>query len=270
MSEVIKKNTKDFKAFRIESVTQGAEGDVVELSDVQEYNPVDHVFHSKRADEAIRDDRDIARKYNFTISDIVKKHRGISEQEEEDRKRHILTEVSRKLETIKEEEKKKSYEEGKKLAYADSIEKFNEDATRKIEILDGVLNEIISFKPKLLKEQLDELYEFFKTSIKWVLQREIKDDKDYVKRLILRMIQEFDEKAFLTIKISHAIAESHPELFDNIEKNLSGRHQYRLEIDHTLTNSGVQLETDTAILNGSLESQFEIIDKIFDKVNPRD
>ena len=33
---------------------------------------------------------------------------------------------------------------------------------------------------KVLKKQMNELYEFFKTSIKWVVQRELKQDKDYL------------------------------------------------------------------------------------------
>ena len=217
---------------------------------------------AKATETVIRKEREYASQTHFKISSMVKEHRGIIKQEEEDYQRAVEEEIERRLKLVQEESYQAGYnaglEKGAKEAYDEAVEVYQD----KIAVLESYIEEVKSFQSELFKNQKEEIYRMIKLLTKWVILKEVKNDQ-YMKDLFEKLILELNTKSNLLVKVNADHFEKMPEVLEIVQQRLGKLSNVRLEIEPDMKNSGIIIESDNGIIDGSLEAQFINLDKLF-------
>lgn len=260
-------STPDVQSYsfsELEGETSGAVADF-QMPDLSSVMKNKEVVPSKQ----LRTEREHASQNMFKISSAVKHHRGITKQEEDDYEKSVSTEVETRLAKIKEEAYKNGYEEGLTLgrneAHEESLKVFEE----KIAELENYLTDLYSYKDKILKQQRDDIYKMVKLLVKWVLLKEVKEDS-YLKNLFEKLIHELQTKSNLLVKVNAENFSSMPDVIKLVEDRLGKLQNIRVEVEPDISYPGLIVESENGIVDGSLESQFLNLDKLFLSVGLED
>lgn len=217
---------------------------------------------AKVAENTIRKEREFASQSMFKISSVVKEHRGIVKQEEDDYRKRVEEEVIQRLSLIEQDAFEKGHSEGMKIgqeaAYNESLIEYEE----RIKLLEEFVNGINDYKVQLCKNQRDDVYKMIKLLTKWILLREIKNDQ-YIVDLFEKLVLELQTKTNLLVKVNAGSFERMPEVLQMIEAKLGKLTNVRIEVDPDLTEIGLIIESENGIVDGSLQAQFTNLDKLF-------
>ena len=220
-------------------------------------------FKQSISEEVVRTEREMEAGAGFEISPEIRKQRGLKRQEEEDYENKIETEVQRRLELIKE----KAYVEGVKAgeekgyveAYAESAAKYDEIVAQFAEQITTLNTQIRD----IYSQSAQDAYLMVKNLTKWIILKEV-DEKYYLVRLLQKLIHEINTKSNLVIRVNEEAFGYMPEVVKIVERDLGKLTNVRVEIDLDQIKNGIILESENTIVDGSLETQFKSIDKIFE------
>jgi flagellar assembly protein FliH len=243
---VVSGSSKQFQAFSFKSL----EGKAVE---------------SQVSDEEVRKERTFEKQNNFRIDDQVRQLRGLSRQEETDFQKMINEEVERRLKMSQEDAYKEGLELGRKEGKEQALAEFSESLSQKVEDLALQLGEIHLQTEKIYAKNRTELQEFIKRFTKWIVMKEINDDV-YLEKLLEKLILELNCRKNLIVKVGRANFSQMPEVVKIVEARLGQLQNVRIEIVPQVAHPGIILESESALIDGSLEGVFKSIDKIFDQV----
>jgi flagellar assembly protein FliH len=203
---------------------------------------------------------------NFIVSPIVKHHRGILAQEDEERQHKIQAEINRRVEKIKLEAFDQGYqmgiEQGKKKIYDELIG----EVQTKIDGFEAIINETNNQHHEVLKQQKLQIYEMVRVLTKWVILRELKDDGQYLERLLERLINEVGTKSNLHIQVNKSHFSKMQEIIPKLEERLGKLQNVRVEVGIDISDLGINIESQNALIKGSLEDQFANLDKLFTSI----
>ncbi len=216
----------------------------------------------------IRIERKLAKEKNFNISSIVRSHRGIVSQEEDDRRKEIERTIEERINSIKKEALQKGYEDGFKIGKDEAISKMRESSSDKLEKLTEILTVLVKEKERLLQQEKIEVYHLIKNLTKWIILRELKDDGDYVKRLLEKLITEIGQSQSILVQMSQEQFQHMPEVKKVIKENMEAVKNVRVEVDYDIHDKGLVIETKNFIIKGTLEEQLQSFDKLFESVGP--
>lgn len=234
-----------------------------EFSDINMVTPAKEKEHQ----EVIRNERAHANRSNFKVAPIVKEHRGMIKQEENERETQIQNEVSRRLLLIEEEAYERGFQRGQEDGREEVYRETQAATDEKIELLNGMIKEILNSKAEMLKEERTQVYETVKTLSKWIVLRELKEDGAYIERLLEKLILEMQTKSNLLIHVNQSSFEAMPEVLEQIQKRIGELTNVRVEVDHNQEDlPGMVLQSENGILNGRLGVQFKNLDKLFSNV----
>jgi flagellar assembly protein FliH len=221
---------------------------------------------STRQQDQIRTERTFASQNNFKIDDVVRDHRGFSGQEKNDFEDRVQKEVKRRLEKSFEE----AYQEGLQKGRVDAKNKSEDDLknaiSEKIEEFEKIISEVNGQINHLFNQNKAEVLEFIKRFTKWIVLKEI-DQKVYLESLFEKLILEMNARKNLIVKVGKKNFNQMPEVIKEVEQRLGQLSNVRVEIVPEIQYPGIILETENGLIDGSLESVFVNIDKIFEQVN---
>lgn len=233
-----------------------------------EFKPLSEtqVMDIQEHERVIKTERTTAEKNNFKISPVVREHRGINRQEELERQRLIQEEVERQLVKVQEA----AYQEGLKKGMQDGREEvFNQlraEVDVKLERLQEMIDDVLKTQADLIQNEKMAVYRTIKNLTKWIILRELKEDGDYVLRLLEKLISELQVKSNILIQLDPKSFSDMPEILDLIEKRMAGLEKVRVECDYDIEGPGIVVESDNGIINGSLKEQFQSLAKLFSNV----
>ena len=202
----------------------------------------------------------------FDISPIVRQHRGIKKQEDVEREEAVENEVRKRVAKMEETAFKKGYNEGIQKGREDIYEQTRAATEEKLIILNDMINDVLSTKEEILKSQKSQLYTLVKNLTKWIVLKELKDDGQYIERLLEKLILEAGVKSNLLIQVDQKHFETMPDVLETVQQNLGKLSNVRVESDFDIQGSGIVLQTSNGIINGSMYEQFKSLDKIFESV----
>tara|TARA_R110002072_G_scaffold1989_4_gene16544 strand:- start:19315 stop:20286 length:972 start_codon:yes stop_codon:yes gene_type:complete len=260
----------DEKQDRVESyefkplLTQGSDIDTdvfefKEISDLEVGNP-------EEKNKTIRIERTLATENNFKIAPIVREFRGINKQEQDELERRIEEEVANRVESLTKEAYSQGFQEGVEAGKVEVFQQTKAATEEKLDTLTDLINEVLISKANLLKESKMNGYETILNLTKWVILRELKDDGEYVHRLLEKLITEIQTKSNILIQIDERSFRDMPDILEVVEERLGSLSNVRLEKDFDIDGPGIVLESDNGIINGTLKEQFNNLDKLFLKV----
>lgn len=229
-----------------------------DIANLKKCSPVDaKVLNIERAQ---------ASKNSFKISPIVKKYRGIQNLEEKEKEDKISVEVERRVTQIYEKAFEMGRSAGMESGKEDIYEQLKIEVHEKTNLLTDMLNEIMSFKEKVLKKQKDDLYHLIKNLVKWITLSEIKNDEEYLKNLLEKLILEIQSKENLLIRVSETYYDAMPDIVTEVEKTIGNFTNVRIEADSEILDKGIIIDSDNGIIDARIEQQFENLDDLFKNV----
>jgi flagellar assembly protein FliH len=262
------KNTKsEVKSFSFgQLIPQDKEFDTSRVSEFELRSLKDAgSFKNQITPEIIRNERKSEAATNFTIDSVVREHRGIRAQEDEDFENRVSLEVAARLETLKKEALEEGIsagrEEGKGEAYKEAVEQYN----AKVHELAEFMEDVQSRQKELMENTRDDAYKVIKNLTKWVILKEV-EEKEYIHRLLDKLILEINTKSNLLIKVNAEDFKSMPEVIEMVEAKMGKMTNVRVEIEQGMEGRGIILESEVGVIDGSITAQLASIDKLFESV----
>ena len=259
----------EVKKFEFKNLSSSESQDGIDKYHVKELSE-----YKKRIKEKsfsiIKKDRSYALKNQFSILPIVEHHRGLKEQKEEEREDKIKKVIAKRVSQYK----KQAYEEGMKKGKQeglDFIKKENHEAAKlRIEEFIEYIEAMRIEYGKTFETQKSKIYELIKTLTKWVILRELRDDGEYLQRLMGKLFVELDSETNFLIKVNKKSVDKIPGILKMFEHKLEGIENTRIEIIHDeqeFSNKGMILESENRILDATIKTQFKNLDKLFNELN---
>lgn len=244
-----------------------AEIDTVKNANSFQFQSLSYAQNLKHnlTEESIREERGFESRSDFKISKIIKEHRGLKQQELEDYNKEVREEVERRISEMRTEAYREGFEKGKELgrnqAYEQAMSEFEEKINDFISEIDLVKNDI----QNIFGTAKENAYMVVKNLTKWVILKEV-DEKYYLSRLLEKLIHEINNKMNLVIHVNQESFGYMPEIIKIVERKVGVLTNLRVEVDHDMDGNGIKLESENTIIDGSLEAQFNSIDKLFKNV----
>lgn len=219
-----------------------------------------------KKERIIKLEREDSIRSGFDISPIVRQHRGMKKQEEDEIERRIEEEVSKRVSKIQDEAYRAGHEEGVEQGRIEILEHTQAQAEEKLFLLNEMISQTLSTQSDILKDQKMELYKLIKNLTKWITLRELKEDGKYIERLLEKLIIETQAKANLLIQVDQKYFEEMPEILETVQKKLGTLTNVRIEADYDIQGTGIVIQSENGIINATLFEQFKSLDKLFDSV----
>lgn len=266
-----KKGTKfDVKPFKFGQLNPDAGGDqsseIDSVSDFELRSLRDaSAFKNNISEEVIRSERGHETKSNFSILPLVREHRGLKEQEENELRDAIEAEVQKRVASAVEDARMEGYraghQEGYQTAYQEALTRFDD----KIEDFSDILGDLKNQCHKVLSDNKQDAYKMVKSLTQWVTLKEVQDE-EYLQRLLEKLILEMNTKTNLVARVSQESFKRMPEVVELVEKRLGQLTNIRVEMDLDQEGPGIILESDNGIIDGSINAQMASLDRIFESV----
>lgn len=221
---------------------------------------------SQEHEKIIKMERNLAYEKQFKIAPVVEEFRGMSAQAAKEREQRIAEEVSKRVALIKDEAFQEGLAQGQEQGRAEVLEQMSFEVEEKLSYFTEMVHEVLVLKAQIAENQKKEIFMMVKNLVKWILLREISADEDYISRLLEKLIIEMGSKEHLLIHVNEAHFEKMPEVLEVVQKKLGALTNVRVEVDYSMENPGLVLESQNGIINASLAQQFENLEKLFEVV----
>jgi len=214
----------------------------------------------------IKAERERAASSGFNISPIVREYRGMAKQEVEERERRIEEEVQKRIELIRQDAFEQGFSEGVEQGKSEVFDQTRQMTEEKLTHLTGMIQDVLKEKEELLAQEKTEVYRLVRNLTKWVILRELKDDGEYLKRLLEKLITELGSRQNLLLQVNRAQFADMPEILEFVQSKLGELKNIRLETDEDVSANGFVIESENGIINGTMEEQFRSLDRLFEAV----
>ncbi len=209
----------------------------------------------------------------FSVSPVVDHFRGLQEQAAREREERFQRELEERFAKVKEQAYQEGFEKGQKEGFEKIQNELAQEATDKVQMLENYIQAIHEERLELLKAEKTNIYELVKTLTKWVILRELEDDGAYLERLLEKLILEIQSKSNLLLKVDKEYFSAMPEVCEIVEQKLGELQNTRVEVLQRTQNDkekGLILECDNGIIDGTLATQFETLEKLFSNLDVYD
>jgi flagellar assembly protein FliH len=157
---------------------------------------------------------------------------------------------------------KKGLKDGQEEVFAQT----RAEVEQKIESLTEMIGEVLKTQHELLAAEKMAVYRTIRNLTKWVILRELKDDGEYVVRLLEKLMNELQVKSNVLIQIDSKSFEDKPDILEILQEKLGELNNIRVEVDYDIEGPGVVVESENGIINGSLKEQFYNLSRLFESV----
>lgn len=219
-------------------------------------------FTAGISEAKIREEREFEANTGFAISPIVKKHRGLIKQAESDYEKRVAEEVARRLEEVQKQAYQEGFDKGAEDGRAEALSQASEQVAEKVDELSQMIDSLHDSTREIFEKNKNDAYLMVKNLTKWIILKEV-DNPTYLSRLLEKLICEINSKHSLTVRVNESSFGHMAEAVKIIERKLGKLTNVRVEIDQDQDYPGIKLESENTIIDGSLNTQFEAIDKLF-------
>lgn len=223
-------------------------------------------LHSEKpAEQTLRVERKFEKDKAFKIDQVVRDHRGISEQENDDLEERVAAEVERRVQEIYQ----KAFDQGVAEGRAEGIDQIKAETAEKMSFLGNDIFQLLSdFKAQIEvagHDHRNEMIKFVKQFSKWVLLKEM-DEKEYLSRLLEKLLHELNARRNMIIRVNEGSYSYMPDIVAHLESKLGAFSNVRIEVSNDMNYPGVILESENGIIDASLENIFSKLDRFFEQV----
>lgn len=268
VQDLLKDTVSDYEFQPLYANAKEDDGSISEF----DFKPLsrNQVMDVQEHEKVIKIERSNADQKNFKISPVVREHRGINRQEELERQRLIQEEVERQLVKVQQIAYQEGLEKGMQEGREEVFNQLRSEVDSKVEQLQEMINNVLSTQADLLQNEKMAVYRTIKNLTKWITLRELKDDGEYILRLLEKLISELQVKSNILIQIDPKSFTDMPDVLDLLKERIGTIDKVRVECDYDIEGPGIVVESDNGIINGSLKEQFRSLAKLFENVGLND
>lgn len=194
---------------------------------------------------------------SFKLDQVVVEQLGIESREKAAQEQRVAREIERRWEQAAEKAEVAGYtrglEEGKAEAYKAELPRIQE----RLQKLDHVLQEFDKFREKIFAANEAFLMDLVGEIVGMVVLKEIEVDRDYVKRLVITLLQQLSTRDDLKIHLSQADFANVEELRRALDKEFGKLNNTTIEASDEIPVGGCKIETRFGVVDASIASQIE-------------
>lgn len=194
---------------------------------------------------------------SFKLDQIVIDQLGMEDRERALQETRITKELEKRWEQSAEKAEVAGYtrglEEGKAEAYKAEQPRIKE----RLDKLDFLLQTLDSFREKIFAANETFLMEIIAEVAGMVVLKEIELDRDYVKRLVIGLLQQLSTKEDLKIHLSEADFANVESLRQAMEKEFGKLTNTTIEASPEIPVGGCKIETRFGVVDASIAAQIE-------------
>ena len=133
-----------------------------------------------------------------------------------------------------------------------------------------MINDVLVLKEEIVNNQKQDLYNLVRNLTKWVILRELKEDGEYITRLLEKLVTEIQTKANLLVQVDQKSFEGMEDVLETVQERIGTLKNVRVEVDYDIDGQGIIIDSDNGIINGTFEEQMISLDKLFESVGLKD
>lgn len=193
----------------------------------------------------------------FSLSPIVRKTLSVEEEEN----RVIEERLKDRITALAEEVKGKAYQEGFQKGstegYAKAYQEFKKEGAERLSRFESLLKQAEEAKFTIFKANERFLVELVYRIARLVIHKDIEKDHEFLNRLVLSLLNRINVKENVTVRIHPNDAQTMVKLRKDIETEMEGLKNLKIEISQKVKSGGCIIETDWNIVDASLDTQLE-------------
>lgn len=214
----------------------------------------------------IKTEREFAKSSSFKVNPFVEEYRGFKEQESREYEERVEAEVARRVAEIQDDAFKAGFDEGVNQGREEIFVEMRSVVDQKLENFSHMVTSVLKTQENILAKQKTEMYQLLRNLSKWIVLRELQEDGKYIERLLERLLLEMQVRNNLLIQVNTEDFAQMPEVLEHVQARLGEMKNVRIEIDSSVKNRGIVIESENGIINATMEEQFKSLDKLFEDV----
>ncbi len=198
---------------------------------------------------------------DFNLHAASKAFLGVERQEKNHVESLVKAEVDARILELKQKAYQDGFEEGKKAGflhaeteYRESVAPIHAEWIQFLSQADQIKKELFVANEALLIQLVFQIG-------KHVLLKEMSSDREYVKRLMIHVVEKLGAKENIKIKISRKDSENIENLKEFLKAEIPDLKNIQFEASDDLQLGGCKVETDLSRINASVENQLSSIEK---------
>jgi flagellar assembly protein FliH len=202
----------------------------------------------------------------FNLHPDSKKFLGVEKQEKDHVEGIVRAEVDVRVAELREAAYREGMENGRKEGFSSAEQEYRKSVTPVLDAFGKILSEFDGVKKELFIANEAFLVQLVYQVARAVLLKELAADREYVKRLLVHVIEKLGAKDHIRIKISKQDSDNIEGIKEFLKLQIPDLRNIQIEASDELTLGGCKVETDLSRINASIENQLGSIEKILGEV----
>lgn len=215
------------------------------------YSQVKKGFHSEQ-------DRKNSR---FAVSDLARGPLSIEEEEEVRVQGEIQRRLDLKLEAIREEVKSEAYKEGHAAGKEAARTEVLDAAKPQLEHFHAMVKLFENAKTEIFKANEQLILKIITQVAKSIVLRELKEDPEYTKRLIINLLERLGTRENVKILVSSQVFSAVDGLKRDLAQSLGQLKNITVEADPEIQDKGCRVETEFGEVDADIAIQLKSIEE---------
>lgn len=197
----------------------------------------------------------------FAVSDLARGPLSIAEEEEARIQSEIQRRLDKKLEAIREEVKSEAYREGHAAGQEAAKAQVLEAAKPQLEQFQKLVSLFEGAKTELFKANEQLLLKIITQVAKSIVLRELKEDTDYTKRLVINLLERLGTRENIKIYVSTQVFSAVEGLKRDLAQSLGQLKNITIEADPEIEDMGCRVETEFGEVDADIAIQLKSIEE---------
>jgi flagellar assembly protein FliH len=197
----------------------------------------------------------------FNLHPASKKLLGVEKQEMDHVEEIVRAEVENRVNKVRDSAYREGLEIGRREGFTNAEAEYREGVKPAQEAFSKLLLEFDSIKKELFVANEAYLVQLVFQVARQVLLKELSTDREYVKRLLVHVIEKLGARDHIRVKISKQDSENIEGIKEFLKAQIPDLRNIQIEGTDELALGGCKVETDLSRINASIENQLGSLEK---------
>lgn len=204
-------------------------------------------------------DPTIRKNARFRISELARGPLSVEAEEEARIEAEIQARLEKRLKDIRDEVTQAAHAAGFDQGRKEGKQEVLTQSKPALESFQAMLSDFEHAKVEIFKANEEFLIHMVHQLAKAVILRELKEDSDYTKRLVLHILDRVGTRENVKIFVSEKVFSAAEQLKEGLAQSLGELKNVSVELDSDLTNRGCRVETDFGEVDAKIDNQIQNI-----------
>lgn len=197
----------------------------------------------------------------FRLSELARGPLSVASEEEDRISAEIHRRLDSQLKILEEQTVKKSYEVGFAAGKKDGQNEIRNASKPLLDSFERLIRDFDNLRHDIFKANEEFLIRMVYRLTNAVILKEIKEDKEYIKRLVEHLFERIGTKENIRIFVGPSEFSTAQTIKEDLAKKLEELKNITIDVDNDIKTGGCRVETDFSEVDARLEVQIESIAK---------